>query len=275
MNPSHPTHFTLNNGLTMPSLGLGVLFAKNDGEVESAVRAALESGYRKIDTASAYQNEQGVGRALQHSGVPRADVFLGTKVWNSEQGYDQTLRAFDNSLARLQTDYVDLYLIHWPVPSKYRDTYRAMEQIYAGGRAKAIGVCNFSVAQLQDLMAHSSIVPAVNQVEMHPHLSQNELLTFAQTHQIQLEAWRPIMMGEVLQMPELQAIGATHGKSAVQVALRWLVQRGVAAIPKSVNPKRIQQNADIFDFELTPQEMAIIEGLNQNRNLGENLSLVE
>ena len=264
--------FTLNNGLTMPALGLGVLFAKNDGEVEGAVKAALQTGYRKIDTASAYQNERGVGKGMRESGLTREEVFLTTKVWNTEQGYDQTLRSFEQSLKTLQTDYVDLYLIHWPVKSKYKDTYRAMEQLHASGQAKAIGVCNFSISQLEDLMENSSIIPAVNQVEMHPHLSQNELIRFAQTHKIQLEAWRPIMMGEVLKIPELVAIGQAHHKSAVQVALRWLIQRGVAVIPKSVTPIRIEQNFDIFDFELSPEEMAIIEGLNQNRNLGEDLS---
>ncbi|MEO1053406.1 MAG: aldo/keto reductase [Bacteroidota bacterium] len=275
MTINEETTFTLNNGLKMPSIGLGVLFAKNDGEVESAIISALKSGYRKIDTASAYENEPGVGRAIKESGTPREEIFLATKVWNTEQGYDNTLRAFDQSLERLQTDYVDLYLIHWPVKSKYKETYRAMEEIYASGRAKAIGVCNFSIAQLEDLMQHSSIVPAVNQVEVHPHLSQNELLKFANEHKIQLEAWRPIMMGEVMDIPELVAIGQAHQKSAVQVTLRWLIQRGVAVIPKSVTPKRIAQNFEIFDFKLTEEEMAIIEGLNQNRNLGEDLSHIE
>ena len=275
MHTQNQRLFTLNNGLKMPSIGLGVLFAQNDGEVEGAVAAALEAGYQKIDTASAYQNERGVGQGMINSGVAREDVFLATKVWNTEQGYDNTLKAFDQSLKQLQTDYVDLYMIHWPVRSKYKDTYRAMEEIYAGGRAKAIGVCNFSIAQLKDLMAHSDIVPAVNQVEVHPHLSQNELLTFAQAHGIQLEAWRPIMMGEVLQIPQLVAIGEAHGKSAVQVALRWLIQRGVAAIPKSVTPKRITQNFELFDFSLSETEMAIIEGLNQDRHLGEDLSHIE
>ncbi|WP_411030153.1 aldo/keto reductase [Spongiimicrobium sp. 3-5] len=267
--------FTLNNELKMPSIGLGVLFAENDGEVEGAVISALKSGYRKIDTASAYQNEKGVGRAIRESEVPREEIFLTTKVWNTEQGYDKTLLAFEQSLKQLQTDYVDLYLIHWPVKAKYKETYRAMEHIYASGKAKAIGVCNFSIAQLEDLMEHSNVVPAINQVEMHPHLSQNELLHFANAHNIQLEAWRPIMMGEVLSIPELVDIGKVHQKSAVQIALRWLVQRGVAVIPKSVTQKRIIQNFEIFDFMLTKEEMAIVEGLNQNRNLGEDLSHIE
>nr|WP_299000707.1 aldo/keto reductase [uncultured Allomuricauda sp.] len=265
-------YFQLNNQLRMPKIGLGVLFAKNDEEVVNAVVSALESGYRKIDTASAYENEEGVGKAIQRSGIAREDIFLGTKVWNTEQGYDTTLEAFERSLNRLQTDYVDLYLIHWPVKSKYKETYHAMEEIYKKGLAKAIGVCNFSMDQLQDLMEHSEIVPAVNQVEIHPHHSQSELLDFAHKHEIQLEAWRPIMMGEVLKIPELVEIGNKYDKSPVQVSLRWLVQRGVAVIPKSVTPKRIRENINIFDFELSKTEMDVIEGLNQNRNLGEDLS---
>lgn len=275
MTANNEIIFTLNNGLKMPSIGLGVLFAKNDGEVQRAVVSALKSGYRKIDTASAYQNERGVGSAIQESGIPREEIFLATKVWNTEQGYDKTLLAFEYSLKQLKTDYVDLYLIHWPVKSKYKDTYRAMEQLYSSGRVKAIGVCNFNIEQLEDLMEHSNIVPAINQVEMHPHLSQSELLKFANTHKIQLEAWRPIMMGEVMDIPKLVEIGEAHKKSPVQITLRWLIQRGVAVIPKSVTPQRIVHNFEIFDFELTNEEMAVIEGLNKNRHLGEDLSHVE
>ncbi|SHG19438.1 aldo/keto reductase [Flagellimonas flava] len=267
--------FTLNTGTVMPSVGLGVLFAKDNGEVEEAVLSALQTGYRKIDTASAYKNELGVGKAILESDVPRKNIFLTSKVWNTEQGYDSTLEAFDKSLKRLQTNYLDLYLIHWPVKSKYVETYKALEKLYNDGRAKAIGVCNFNVAQLENLMQNSNIIPSLNQVEMHPHLGQIELLTFAKKHGIQLEAWRPIMMGEVSKIPELLSIGHTHNKSAVQIALRWQLQRGVAVIPKSTNSKRIAENFNLFDFELSPLEMELIESLNQNRQLGEDLSHLE
>lgn len=268
-------NFILNNGITMPSLGLGVLFAKNDGEVENAIVSALKNGYRKIDTASAYGNEEGVGTGILKSSIDRKDIFLTTKVWNTEQGYDATLYSFEQSLQRLQTDYIDLYLIHWPVRSKYKDTYKALEKLYAEGSVRAIGVCNFSIEQLKDLMDHTTVVPAINQVEMHPHLNQNELLNFSKREGIQLEAWRPIMMGEVLQIPELIEIGNDHSKSPVQVALRWLIQRGVAAIPKSVSPKRIAENFNVFDFALSEDQMNILESLNQNRTLGEDLSHIE
>lgn len=266
--------FTLNNQLQMPAIGLGVLFAQNDGEVEQAVISALQAGYRKIDTASAYQNEEGVGRGIKASGIAREDIFLTSKVWNNEQGYDQTLKAFERSLQRLQTDYLDMYLIHWPVKSTYLDTYKALEELYSQKRVKAIGVCNCHIHHLQQLLKHTHVVPAVNQVEMHPHLSNPKLLAFAQQHGIQLEAWRPIMMGEVLQIPALVAIGKEYRKTAVQVALRWLIQRGVAVIPKSVTPSRIAENFQVFDFTLTPAQMDVIEDLNQDRALGEDMSEV-
>ena len=264
--------FTLNNGLQMPSIGLGVLFAKNDHEVENAVLSALSIGYRKIDTASAYQNEWGVGQGIRKSGVPREDIFITTKVWNTDQGYGTTLRAFENSLRELQTNYIDMYLIHWPVRTKYKETYMAMEQIYESEKAKAIGVCNFGIPQLKDLMEHTGIVPALNQVEIHPYHSQNQLLEFCTQHKIQLEAWRPIMMGEVLNIPELSEIGRVHQKSEAQVALRWLIQKRIAVIPKSVRAERIRENFEIFDFELSSAEMLVIESLNQNKSLGEDLS---
>ena len=263
-----PATLTLNNQVTMPQIGLGVLKAQANGEVEAAVLSALQSGYRKIDTAAAYRNESGVGRDILQSQITREEIFLTTKVWNTDQGYDKTLSAFEQSLERLQTDYVDLYLVHWPVAGKYKDTYRALEKIYREGRAKAIGVSNFQIHHLEDLLAHSQIVPAVNQIELHPHLQQDELIAFAQQNRIQIEAWRPIMMGQVLSIPELVQIGEKHGKSAVQITLRWLLQRKVSIIPKSVHPQRIADNFDVFDFELSREEMKSISALNENRRLG-------
>ncbi|MEL7122677.1 MAG: aldo/keto reductase [Bacteroidota bacterium] len=263
-----PTKMTLNNQMEMPQIGLGVLKAKENGEVEQAVLSALSAGYRKIDTAAVYRNEAGVGEAIHRSDVSRDDIFLTTKVWNSDQGYDQTLSAFEKSLERLKTDYVDLYLVHWPVPGKYIDTFKALEKIYQEGRAKAIGVSNFQVHHLQDLMDYTQIIPAVNQVEMHPHLQQEELLAFAKQHNILLEAWRPIMMGQVLNIPTLTQLGEKYSKSAVQITLRWLIQKGVSVIPKSVTPSRIAANIDVFDFELSREDMEQIKVLNQNRRLG-------
>ena len=259
---------TLANGLQIPQLGLGVLKAKDGSEVRQAVTTALRLGYRLIDTAAAYRNEAGVGMALKESGIPREEIFLTTKVWNSDQGYEQTLRAFEKSLKLLQTDYIDLYLVHWPVAGKYKDTWRALEHLYETGKVKAIGVSNFQIHHLQDLMTTARIMPMVNQVEVHPHLQQDALLAFAHGHGIVLEAWRPIMMGEVKDIPLLKQIGMKYGKSPVQVALRWLTQRGIVAIPKSVTSGRIAQNADIFDFELSPFEMSKMAQLDQGRRLG-------
>lgn len=258
----------LNNGLEIPQLGLGVLKAEDGEEVENAVLTALNMGYRLIDTAAAYRNEAGVGSALKKSGIPREEIFLTTKVWNADQGYEEALEAFERSLDQLQTDYVDLYLIHWPVAGKYKETWRALEDLYRAGKAKAIGVSNFQVHHLQDLMVMAEIMPMINQVEVHPHLQQQELLEFAQAHNMILEAWRPVMMGQVRLIPELRAIGRNYRKTPFQVALRWLTQRGIVAIPKSVTAKRIASNMDIFDFELSPTEMETISGLDRGRRLG-------
>lgn len=263
----HPT-IELSNGVKMPTLGLGVLKAQDGEEVKQAVKSAIQQGYRLIDTASVYRNESGVGQALQGVSVPREEIFLTTKVWNNEQGYEQTLNAFEQSLKRLQTNYLDLYLIHWPVKGKYKETWRALEQLYRDGRVRSIGVSNFQIHHLESLLEIAHIKPMVNQVEMHPYLQQTELLDFAQKNQMVVEAWRPIMQGQVNQLSELQAIGANYGKTPVQVTLRWLYQLGVVVIPKSVNPERIGQNAAIFDFELSAQEMEIINKLDQGVRLG-------
>ena len=258
----------LNNGLTMPQLGLGVLKAKEGGEVEKAVSYAIENGYTMIDTAAVYGNEAGVGRAIAQSKIPRENLFLVSKVWNSDQGYEKTLAAFELSLERLGTDYLDLYLIHWPVKGLYKDTWRALETLYKAGKVKAIGVSNFQKHHLEDLMMAAEIAPMVNQIEMHPLMQQKALLQYANDHQIQIEAWRPIMMGQVQLIPTLRTIAQRHEKSPAQIALRWLVQQGVVVIPKSVNPTRIDENADVFDFVLSEEEMAMIAQLDQNKRLG-------
>ncbi len=259
---------TLNNGVPMPWFGLGVFQTKPGREVEDAVAWALEAGYRHIDTAALYGNEAGVGRALHASGVPRGEVFVTTKVWNSDQGYDKTLRAFDGSLNKLGFDFVDLYLVHWPVKGKYKQTWRALEAIYADGRARTIGVSNFHVHHLQDLLDGARVVPAVNQVEFHPYLQQPDLVAFCRTQGIQFEAWSPIMRGRVTQVPALVEIGRAHGKTAVQVTLRWILQQQIVTIPKSAQKQRIIDNADVFDFELSPAEMARIATLDRHERVG-------
>jgi diketogulonate reductase-like aldo/keto reductase len=258
---------TLNNGVKMPWFGLGVYKSQEGSEVETAVAAALEAGYRLIDTASLYGNERGVGNAIRASGIRREDVFVTTKVWNSDQGYDETLRAFEASLERLGFDYVDLYLVHWPVKGKYKDTWRALERIYKEGRARAIGVSNFHIHHLEDLMASAEVVPAVNQVECHPLLSQVELRRFCREHNIAFQAWAPIMKGN-LELPVLQELAAKYGKTPAQIVLRWDLQNDILTIPKSVRPERIRENANIFDFELSAEDMAKIDALNENRRFG-------
>jgi diketogulonate reductase-like aldo/keto reductase len=261
---------TLNNGIPMPRFGLGVLHIADGSDAANAVVTAIEAGYRLIDTASIYHNEAGVGKALREAGVPREDIFLTTKVWNADQGYEPAKQAFQSSLERLGVDYVDLYLIHWPGPDPERmlDTWRALESIYAGGKARAIGLSNFQVPHLEQLLEHVEIMPAVNQVEIHPHLQQSELVEYCQENGIQVEAWRPIMKGEVMGIPEMTEIGQKYGKNPVQVTLRWLLQRDLIVIPKSENPLRIRENADIFDFELTHEEIEQIKALDQDRRLG-------
>lgn len=258
---------TLNNGVEMPWFGLGVWKVKGQ-EVEESVEAAIRHGYRSIDTAKIYGNEEGVGRGIRASGVPREELFITTKVWNEDQGYDKTLNAIDESLARLGLDYVDLYLIHWPGKDKYVDTWRALEKIQQDGKARAIGVCNFQIHHLEELLRRTDTVPAVNQVEYHPRLTQTELLSFCRDKGIRLEAWSPLMQGEILDEPVIKQIAEQHGKNPAQVVLRWDLQNGVITIPKSVKESRIRSNADIFDFELSSDEMKQIDALNQDRRVG-------
>ncbi|MGG2952647.1 aldo/keto reductase [Geobacillus stearothermophilus] len=259
---------TLHNGVKMPWVGLGVYKVKEGEEVRSAVRTALEIGYRHVDTAAFYENEEGVGRAIRESGIPREQVFVTTKVWNTDQGYETTLKAFDKSLKKLGFDYVDLYLVHWPVKGKYKETYKALEKLYKDGYVRAIGVSNFQIHHLQDVLADCEIKPMVNQVEYHPRLTQKELLTFCRENGIQLEAWSPLMRGEILSEPTIVEIGKKYGKTPAQVVLRWDLQHGVVTIPKSVTPARIKENADIFDFSLTDEEMKQIDALNLNKRVG-------
>ncbi|MCI2418173.1 aldo/keto reductase [Saccharopolyspora sp. K220] len=263
-------HVTLNNGVTMPQLGFGVWQVPDD-QAEAAVTTAFEAGYRAIDTARIYGNEAGVGRAVRASGLPREDVFLTTKLWNDDQGYDATLKAFDASLARLGTDYVDLYLIHWPAPARdsYVDSYRAMEKIYADGRAKAIGVSNFTTDTLDRLLRETSVVPVLNQIELHPYFAQSELRTLGAGRGIATEAWSPLGQGKgLLDEPVLARIAEKHGKSAAQVVIRWHLQLGNVVIPKSVTPSRIEENIDVFDFTLDDADLHAIATLDRGGRIG-------
>ncbi len=258
----------LNNGVQMPWLGFGVFKVQKGEEVEKSVTWALETGYRSIDTATIYGNERGVGKALRESGIPREEIFLTTKVWNADQREKRTLAAFEESLERLDTDYVDLYLIHWPVKGYYRETWKVMEEIYHSGRAKTVGVSNFLVHHLQDILKESNLVPAVNQVEFHPCLVQPELLNFCKEHKIQLEAWSPLMRGEILSVPEVNTLAEKYQKTSVQIVLRWDLQHEVVTIPKSVHKDRIEANTHIFDFELSDEEMTLLDALDADRRIG-------
>lgn len=265
--PHEIPNIQLNNGVLMPQLGLGVYKTKEGDEVKNAVRWALEAGYRSIDTAALYENETGVGEAIRDSGVPREEVFVTTKVWNTDQGYDNTLKAFETSRKKLGLDYVDLYLVHWPGKDKFIETYRALEKLLAEGLVRAIGVSNFKEHHLDRLMAETSVVPAVNQVEFHPLLRQKSLHEYCKSKGIALEAWAPLMKGQ-LDHPILLRLAEKYGKTPAQVVLRWHIQLGVIVIPKSVHQDRIVSNADVFDFELSAEEIAEIESLDENKRFG-------
>ncbi|MDV9186944.1 aldo/keto reductase [Streptomyces sp. SR27] len=266
--PAVPT-VELADGVEIPQLGFGV-FQVPDDETTAAVTAALETGYRSIDTAAIYGNEAGVGRALAASGLPREELFVTTKLWNADQGYDATLRAFDTGLAKLGLDHVDLYLIHWPAPGRdlYRDSWRALERLAEEGRARAVGVSNFQPGHLRRLMAGTTLIPAVNQVELHPGLQQSELRAFHAEHGIATEAWSPLAQGAVLDDPAITAIAARHGRSPAQVVIRWHLQLGNIVIPKSVTPARIRENFDVFGFTLTDEEMGKVAALDRGLRTG-------
>ncbi|EJW20295.1 putative oxidoreductase YtbE [Paenibacillus alvei DSM 29] len=263
---------TLNNGVKMPWFGLGVFKVEEGPELVNAVKTAIKHGYRSVDTAAIYGNEEGVGQGiregLKEAGISREELFVTSKVWNADLGYESTIAAYETSLKKLGLEYLDLYLIHWPVEGKYKDAWRALETLYKEGRVKAIGVSNFQIHHLQDLMKDAEIKPMINQVEYHPRLTQKELQAFCQDNGIQFEAWSPLMQGQLLDNEVIQEIANKHNKSVAQVILRWDLQNGVVTIPKSTKEHRIVENANVFDFELTKEEMEIIDGLNQNHRVG-------
>lgn len=265
MNP----RVTLNDGNSIPQVGLGVWQTPAE-DTERAVAAALEAGYRHIDTAAAYKNETETGRAIAGSGVPREDIFLVTKLWNSDQGYDSTLAAFEASVARLGVDYLDLYLIHWPVPenNNFVDTFKAFAHLRDQGRIRSIGVSNFEPEHLRTLIDATGIVPAVNQIELHPLLPQRELREVHAELGVATEAWSPLGQGSLLADPVITGIAEQHGKTPAQVLIRWHIQLGNIVIPKSVNPERIASNFDVFDFELSEQDTTSIASLETGQRLG-------
>ncbi|GEO79324.1 oxidoreductase [Companilactobacillus mindensis DSM 14500] len=268
MNLKLDSTVTLNNGVKMPQLGMGVWKVNNTGAAQS-VEWALKHGYKAIDTAKQYGNEVGVGKGLQKgfadNGLKREDIFLTTKIFNGDQGYQSTLDNFEGQLKNLQTDYVDLLLIHWPVNGTYLETWRALETIYKEGKARAIGVSNFNIERLQDILKHASIKPAVNQMEFNPLCQEVDIKNFCDENGIYLEAWSPLGGGSVLKDPRLQKIADKYNKSVAQVILRWDLQRGVITIPKSVHEERIVQNADVYDFELSEDDIKEINGLDTDK----------
>jgi diketogulonate reductase-like aldo/keto reductase len=269
--PSIPLNSTgqITNDLAIPQLGFGV-FQVPPEDTAQAVGTALEAGYRSIDTAAAYRNEAGVGDAIRASGLPRGELFVTTKLWNSDQGYDSALRAFDASMARLGLERLDLYLIHWPVPDRdtYVDTWRALAKLQADGRVQAIGVSNFQESHLRRLFDETGVVPAVNQVELHPHLQQGALRAFHAEHGIVTEAWSPLAQGALLSDETVTGLAVKYAKSPAQIVLRWHLQLGNVVIPKSVTPSRIAENIDVFDFELADDDLAAIGELDRGKRTG-------
>lgn len=266
----------LNNGIDMPQLGLGV-WQVEPNVVESAVLAACESGYRAVDTAMIYNNEEGVGRAIAASGLPRSDLFITTKLWNTDQGRGSTMSAFEASLERLGLDYVDLYLIHWPKPRAglFVETWEVFESILESGRARAIGVSNFEPEHILQLVDRGLTVPAVNQIECHPYLQQRENRAFHAKYEIATTAWSPLAQGGVLDDPVIESIASRLGRTPAQVAIRWHLQIGNVVIPKSISPSRIAENVHVFDFELSDDDMQAIDGLDRDGRTGPHPNLAD
>lgn len=258
----------LSNGVQMPYFGLGVFKTKEGQEVIDSVTYALDAGYRHIDTAAIYGNEEGVGIAIEKNATNRKDLFLTTKVWNADQGYDSTLKAFDTSLEKLKTDYLDLYLIHWPVRGKYKETWRALETLYADGRVKAIGVSNFLQHHLEDLFQSAKVMPMVDQLEFHPYLVQPSLLDFCQKNKVQFEAWSPLMQGKAFDVPLLKELAEKYKVSVAQLVLRWDLQKDVVTIPKSIRQDRVISNAQLFNFEISKEDVLKIDALDRGERVG-------
>lgn len=261
------SRLTLNNGVEMPRFGLGVFRTEVGSETENAVQWALEAGYRAIDTAAGYGNEAEVGKSVRASGLPRAEIFVTSKVATGDLSYEKTKAAFEKSIGLMGLDYIDLYLIHWPV-NDWQGAWRALEEIYKTSRLKAIGVSNFLQHHLEELFRFAEVIPAANQIEYHPYLQQPDLIAFCRQHHIAVTAWAPIMKGRVMDVPALIEIGAKYGKSPVHVTLRWMLQTDIITIPKSARKERIIDNADVYDFELTADEIAAINALDKNERIG-------
>ncbi|QOV11217.1 aldo/keto reductase [Viridibacillus arvi] len=265
---------TLNNGIKMPVLGYGVFRVENGAELAEAVKTAIKKGYRSIDTAQIYGNEemvgQGIKEAIAEGLVTREELFITSKVWNAGLNYEAALAAYDDSLSKMELDYLDLYLIHWPGHDQYLDAYKALETIYKEGRVRSIGVSNFQVHHLENLLKETEIKPVINQIEFHPRLTQQEVRNYCTEHDIQVEAWSPLMNGELLKDETIQSIAAKHNKTAAQIVLKWDLQHQVVTIPKTMTESRMEENINVFDFELTTEEMAQIDALNENFRCGPN-----
>lgn len=262
--------YTLSNGVEIPVMGLGVYKNVDEKELSGAIKTALDTGYRHIDTAMLYHNEQGVGEALRQSDVKREDIFVTTKLWNTDHNYDKALSAYEKSLERLGLEYADLYLIHWPMPGTYVEAYQALETLYEEGKVRAIGVSNFHQHHLEEIMKVCKVTPMVNQVEYHPHLPQKELKAFCDQHDILMEAWSPLKRGRLFEEPLLLELAEKYEKTPAQIILRWDIQNGVSTIPKSVTPHRIRENAEVFDFSLSDEDMEKILSLENGERAGKN-----
>lgn len=261
---------TLNNGIEMPLLGIGVYAPSHNDEVQSAIEWALEAGCRLIDTAAAYGNERQIADAIRSSGIPRSDIFITTKVWNEDQGYNRTIRAFNRSLERLGIDVVDLYLIHWPIKEHRHDTWRALEKIYSQGKARAIGVSNHYPAHLDELLTKAQVIPAVNQIELSPYSYLPDILAYHRQKNIQTEGYAPLVRGQKQNDPRLVELAEKHGKSTYQILIRWSLQHGVVTIPKSVKRERIQENFDVLDFVLLEEDMALLDTFYDNTRIADD-----